>query len=251
MTVEQRCGALKNKYWRRRRKENSMPKAEGSQHAAPRYRRCARHHPPQPAEASEPAAARRPRRADAIVRPDRGRSRDQGAGAHRHRPRFSAGYDLGSIAERATSAPEQQTAGSAFEVVVNRLEDLGCRRSAGSMAASMAARPIWRWPAISASASTLARCSCRRRGSGLHYYTSGIKRYVSRLGADNARKLFLTAEKIGAAEMLRIGYLTAMVPAGGARRGGRPAGRGAVRQCAGRDGRHEARHQRVRPWQAG
>jgi enoyl-CoA hydratase/carnithine racemase len=48
---------------------------------------------------------------------------------------------------------------------------------------------------------------------GLHYYTSGIKRYVSRLGADNAKRLFLTAERIGAAEMLRIGYLTAMVPA--------------------------------------
>jgi enoyl-CoA hydratase/carnithine racemase len=48
---------------------------------------------------------------------------------------------------------------------------------------------------------------------GLHYYKSGIKRYVSRLGADNAKRLFLTAERIGAAEMLRIGYLTAMVPA--------------------------------------
>src|SRR6476646_671979 len=36
---------------------------------------------------------------------------------------FSAGYDLGSIAERAASAQEQ-TAGSAFEVVVDRLEDL-------------------------------------------------------------------------------------------------------------------------------
>src|SRR3982074_3779570 len=36
---------------------------------------------------------------------------------------FSAGYDLGSIAERAASAQEQ-TSGSAFEVVVNRLEDL-------------------------------------------------------------------------------------------------------------------------------
>jgi len=48
---------------------------------------------------------------------------------------------------------------------------------------------------------------------GLHYYRSGIKRYVSRLGVDNAKKLFLTAEKISAAEMLRIGYLTAMVPA--------------------------------------
>jgi hypothetical protein len=70
---------------------------------------------------------------------------------------FSAGYDLGSIAERAANEREQ-TAGSAFEIVVNR--------SAGSTAASMAARPIWRWPAISVSASILARCSCRRRGSG-------------------------------------------------------------------------------------
>src|SRR4051794_8823710 len=48
---------------------------------------------------------------------------------------------------------------------------------------------------------------------GLHYYTSGIRRYVSRLGADNAKKLFLTAQKIEAPEMLRIGYLTACVPA--------------------------------------
>src|SRR5882762_10631106 len=37
---------------------------------------------------------------------------------------FSSGYDLGSIAERNARAQEQ-TAGSAFEIVVNRLEDLG------------------------------------------------------------------------------------------------------------------------------
>jgi enoyl-CoA hydratase/carnithine racemase len=48
---------------------------------------------------------------------------------------------------------------------------------------------------------------------GLHYYRSGIKRYVSRLGADNAKMLFLTARRIDAAEMLRIGYLTAVAPA--------------------------------------
>src|ERR1044071_1137833 len=48
---------------------------------------------------------------------------------------FSAGYDLNSVADRATSATEQQSAGSAFEVVVNRLEDLGvptiCRLHGG------------------------------------------------------------------------------------------------------------------------
>src|SRR6201994_4433901 len=48
---------------------------------------------------------------------------------------FSAGYDLNSVAERATSAVEQNSAGSAFEVVANRLEDLGvptiCRLNGG------------------------------------------------------------------------------------------------------------------------
>src|SRR5258706_146844 len=48
---------------------------------------------------------------------------------------FSAGYDLNSVAERATSAVEERSAGSAFEVVVNRLEDLGvptiCRINGG------------------------------------------------------------------------------------------------------------------------
>src|ERR1700740_3572780 len=48
---------------------------------------------------------------------------------------FSAGYDLNSVAERATSKVEQNSAGSAFEVVVNRLEDLGvptiCRLNGG------------------------------------------------------------------------------------------------------------------------
>ncbi len=125
---------------------------------------------------------------------------------------FSAGYDLGSIAERASGAPQEQTAGSAFEIVVNRLEDLAvptiCRLNGGVYGGStdLALACDFR---IGVDACEMFMPAARL---GLHYYTSGIKRYVSRLGADNARKLFLTAEKIGAAEMLRIGYLTAMVP---------------------------------------
>jgi len=123
---------------------------------------------------------------------------------------FSAGYDLGSLAERA-AVPQQQTVGSAFEVVVNRLDDLGmptiCRLNGG----------------VYGGATDLALACDFRIGTdrcemfmpaalrGLHYYTSGIKRYVSRLGVDNAKRLFLTAERIDAAEMLRIGYLTALV----------------------------------------
>jgi len=124
---------------------------------------------------------------------------------------FSAGYDLGSIAERATSEQEQ-TAGTAFEVVVNRLEDLRiptiCALNGGVYGGStdLALACDFR---IGVDTAEMFMPAARL---GLHYYKSGICRYVSRLGVDNAKKLFLTAEKIDAPEMLRIGYLTAMVP---------------------------------------
>src|SRR5438132_3897935 len=126
---------------------------------------------------------------------------------------FSAGYDLNSVAERATSTTEQQSAGSAFEVVVNRLEDLGvptiCRLNGGVYGGStdLALACDVR---IGVDTAEMFMPAARL---GLHYYKGGIKRYVSRLGVDNAKKLFLTAQKIEAPEMLRIGYLTAMVPA--------------------------------------
>ena len=127
---------------------------------------------------------------------------------------FSAGYDLGSIAERATSGQEQ-TAGTTFEVVVNRLEDLSvptiCALNGGVYGGStdLALACDFR---IGVDAAEMFMPAARL---GLHYYKSGIRRYVSRLGVDNAKKLFLTAEKIDAPEMLRIGYLTAMVPIAG------------------------------------
>lgn len=126
---------------------------------------------------------------------------------------FSAGYDLNSVAERATSAVEQRSAGSAFEAVVNRLEDLAvptiCRLNGGVYggATDLALACDFR---IGVDSCEMFMPAARL---GLHYYKSGIARYVSRLGADNARRLFLTAERIGAAEMLRIGYLTAVAPA--------------------------------------
>ena len=125
---------------------------------------------------------------------------------------FSAGYDLRSIAEQAATAPEQ-TPGSAFEVMVNRLEDLAvptiCRLNGGVYGGStdLALACDFR---IGVDNCEMFMPAARL---GLHYYKSGIQRYVSRLGLDNAKRLFLTAERIGAAEMLRIGYLTAMVPA--------------------------------------
>jgi enoyl-CoA hydratase/carnithine racemase len=126
---------------------------------------------------------------------------------------FSSGYDLNSVADRATSANEQPSAGSAFEVVVNRLEDLGvptiCRLNGGVYGGStdLALACDFR---IGVDTAEMFMPAARL---GLHYYKSGIARYVSRLGVDNAKMLFLAAQKITAPEMLRIGYLTAMVPA--------------------------------------
>lgn len=48
---------------------------------------------------------------------------------------------------------------------------------------------------------------------GLHFYQRGMERYVSRLGVNMAKRLFLTAEKLGADEMLSCGFLTQLVPA--------------------------------------
>src|SRR5947207_8924013 len=124
---------------------------------------------------------------------------------------FSAGYDLGSIAERQAKGREQ-VAGTSFEVVVNRLEDLAvpaiCRLNGGVYGGStdLALACDFR---IGVDTAEMFMPAARL---GLHYYRSGIKRYVTRLGVDNAKKLFLTAQKISAPEMLRIGYLTAMVP---------------------------------------
>src|SRR6202046_2501089 len=93
---------------------------------------------------------------------------------------FSAGYDLNSVAERATSTVEQNSAGSAFEVVVNRLEDLGvptiCRLNGGVYGGStdLALACDFR---IGVDTSEMFMPAARL---GLHYYKSGIRRYVSR-----------------------------------------------------------------------
>lgn len=120
---------------------------------------------------------------------------------------FSAGYDLRSVEKRAAS---EQAAGSAFETVVDRLEDLRmptiCRLNGGVYggATDLALACDFR---IGSEACEMFMPAARL---GLHYYKSGIRRYVSRLGVDNAKKLFLTAQKIDAREMKRIGYLTTL-----------------------------------------
>ena len=47
---------------------------------------------------------------------------------------------------------------------------------------------------------------------GLQYYATGLQRFVQAIGPAATKRLFLTAERIGAEELERIGYLTEAVP---------------------------------------
>jgi enoyl-CoA hydratase len=126
---------------------------------------------------------------------------------------FSSGYHLGDMAERPQAEVTARADAPSFEGVADQLERLRvptiCRLNGGVYGGS----------------TDLALCCDFRIGVdtaemfmpaarlGLHYYPSGMVRYVSRLGLNAAKKLFLTAEKIQAPEMLAIGYLTEMLPA--------------------------------------
>ena len=47
---------------------------------------------------------------------------------------------------------------------------------------------------------------------GLHYYARGLQRYVSRLGLQTAKRLFLLAQAVPAEDLHDIGYLDELVP---------------------------------------
>ena len=124
---------------------------------------------------------------------------------------FSAGYHLGDLAEQAEGGGSDGGVPS-FEALTVRLEacrvPVICRLNGG----------------VYGGATDLALCCDFRIGHsgiemlmpaarlGVHYYEAGMRRYVSRLGLNAAKRLFLTAERIPAEEMLRIGYLTEVAP---------------------------------------
>ena len=128
---------------------------------------------------------------------------------------FSAGYHLGDLAARPDAAVTTGGPQLSFEDVAIRLENCRlpviCRLNGGVYGGS----------------TDLALCCDFRIGVegmemfmpaarlGIHYYPSGMVRYASRLGLNAAKRLFLTAEKLAAPELLAIGYLMQLVPADG------------------------------------
>lgn len=115
---------------------------------------------------------------------------------------FCSGYDIARIGGARPTA---------FEDMVNAVED---------------ARPVTLallQGGVYGGATDLALACDFRLGStatemfmpaarlGLHFYRRGLERYVSRLGLDQAKRLFLSAEQIDAQEMKAIGFLTQLV----------------------------------------
>jgi enoyl-CoA hydratase len=117
---------------------------------------------------------------------------------------FCSGYDIGDIGAARTVA---------FEDMANALEDArpvtlallqgGVYGGATDLALACDFR-------IGVPATEMFMPAARL---GLHFYPRGLQRYLSRLGLDNAKRLFLTAERIGAEEMKAIGFLTHLVSA--------------------------------------
>lgn len=118
---------------------------------------------------------------------------------------FSAGYHLGDLAAREPDAPP---ATDGFSAMVDRVETLAaptiCRLQGGVYggATDLALACDFR---VGVAGMEMMMPAARL---GVHYYESGTRRYVSRLGLNTAKRLFFMAERLNAEELLRIGYLT-------------------------------------------
>src|SRR6266481_8499211 len=128
---------------------------------------------------------------------------------------FSSDYHIGALVERHAEKRDGAEPGSdSFERIVDRLEALRVPTIAAlnggvyGGSTDLALACDFR---IGVEGMKLLMPAARL---GIVYYESGIRRYVTRLGVAAAKRLFLTAQPVDAAEMLRIGYLDEIVSAG-------------------------------------
>ncbi len=126
---------------------------------------------------------------------------------------FCSGYDIGALGEGRVSVPvgAPREGGDSFEHLADRLERFrlpticalngGVYGGATDLALACDVR-------IGVAGTVLLMPAARL---GLHYYRGGLQRYVSRLGVDAAKRLFLFAEQQDTAWLLRVGFLHEVV----------------------------------------
>jgi enoyl-CoA hydratase/carnithine racemase len=127
---------------------------------------------------------------------------------------FCAGYDLSALKTEAADAAATEPGPDLFERMVDELEDLRiptiCALNGGVYggATDLALACDFR---IGVEGMELGMPASRL---GVHYYLSGMRRYVTRLGLAAAKRLFLTGVPMPADRLLEIGYLDEVVPTG-------------------------------------
>jgi len=125
---------------------------------------------------------------------------------------FCSGYHLGDLGDATSDADAARRDPDLFEQTVDALEALPMptiARLNGSVyggATDLALACDFR---VGIAGMELRMVAARL---GLHYYPNGLRRYVSRLGLQAAKRLFLLAEGAPADELLRIGFLDHCAP---------------------------------------
>jgi enoyl-CoA hydratase len=121
-------------------------------------------------------------------------------------PSFSSGYDLNALAGADGPAIP-------FDQVVDRLEALplpticAFNGSVYGGSTDLALACDFR---IGIDGMTFLMPAAR---IGMHYYASGLRRFVAKLGPAAAKRAFLLAETLDAPTLLALGYLDRLVPA--------------------------------------
>jgi enoyl-CoA hydratase len=122
-------------------------------------------------------------------------------------PSFSSGYDINALNGQAGPAIR-------FDQVVDRLEALplpticAFNGSVYGGATDLALACDFR---IGIESMSFLMPAAR---IGMHYYASGLRRFVAKLGPAAAKRAFLLAETLDAPTLLALGYLDRLVPAG-------------------------------------
>ncbi len=121
---------------------------------------------------------------------------------------FCSGYTIGALREMKTGASDHD---ATLEEVIDQLEDLrvpticALNGSAYGGGIDLALACDFR---IGVTGSRMVMPAPK---IGLHYYASGMRRYVERLGLAAAKKLFLVGEPMECEEMLAVGFLDELV----------------------------------------
>ncbi len=119
-------------------------------------------------------------------------------------PSFSSGYDINALTGAGASSIR-------FDQVVDRLEALPiptiCAFN-GSVYGGSTELPLACDFRIGVEGMSFLMPAAR---IGMHYYASGLRRFVAKLGPAAAKRAFLLAETLDAATLLAIGYLDRLV----------------------------------------